>query len=88
MHSKLIIHVAFLAVFASLSACVSQNSVASDVLQIPHVNLKREAFKRYQNDAQACQQEIIQMYKTKVDVRNKNIDFRECLIKKGYVLLS
>lgn len=88
MQRSLIIRLIFLAMFGFISACSTQLSVATDVFQTPHVNLKGEAFKRYQNDAQTCQQEIIQLYKTKADSRNKNIEFRECLIKKGYVLLS
>jgi hypothetical protein len=88
MQRSLIIRLTFLAMFGFISACSTQLSVANDVFQTPHVNLKGEEFKRYQNDAQMCQQEIIQLYKTRVDSRNKNIEFRECLIKKGHVLLS
>lgn len=85
---KIIVKVNLLAVLACISACSSGINPSYDVLLIPDVNLKGQELQRYQNDVQTCQKEIIQIYKNKLDSRNKMIDFRECLIRKGYLLLS
>jgi hypothetical protein len=55
---------------------------------VPDVNLKGEALKTHHDDVATCQRQIIQKYGDKYTANNAIIDVRQCLINKGYVLLS
>jgi hypothetical protein len=55
---------------------------------VPDVNLSGEALKTYHDDVATCQRQIIQQYGDKYTANNAIIDVRQCLIKKGYVLIS
>jgi hypothetical protein len=76
---------------ASLAACTSQWGPGVPIHHgnyVPDVNLTGEALKAYYDDVATCQRKIIQQYGDKYTNNNAVIDMRQCLIKKGYVLLS
>lgn len=54
----------------------------------PEVSLIREDRRKYEEDVSACQKEILRIYGNNYIANNAIIDMRQCLIKKGYVLLS
>jgi len=75
----------------SLAACTSQWGPSVPINHgnfVPDVNLTGEALKAYYDDVATCQRQIIQQYGDKYTNNNAVIDMRQCLIKKGYVLLS
>jgi hypothetical protein len=76
---------------ASLAACSSQWGPSLPIHHgnfVPDVNLTGEALKVYHGDVATCQRQIIQQYGNKYASNNAVVDMRQCLIKKGYVLLS
>ena len=74
--------------FLTLAMGCVGHSVFFDPSHVPLVDLQGDALQRYQNDVRMCQQQVLKLYEGKTDTRNQDREFRECLIKKGYVLLS
>jgi hypothetical protein len=74
-----------------LSACSSNWSLSLPTTNgnyVPDVNLKGEERRKYEEDVALCQKQILKQYGDKYISNNAIIDVRQCLIQKGYVLLS
>ncbi len=54
----------------------------------PDVNLKGEQRRVYEQDLEVCQKQMITRYGDRLSSNNAITDLRQCLIQKGYVLLS
>jgi len=54
----------------------------------PEVNLREEERRKYEEDVATCQKEILRIYGKNYRVNNAITDLRQCLIHKGYILLS
>jgi hypothetical protein len=84
-------HLVATCLLLSLTACASQFGPGVPINHgnyVPDVNLKGEALKTYYDDVATCQRQIIQQYGNKYTTNNAIADVRQCLIKKGHVLLS
>ena len=76
---------------AALSACSLPKSLGLPIQNgnyAPDVNLKGEPRRAYEQDLEVCQKQIIAKYSDRLTSNNAITDLRQCLIQKGYVLLS
>ena len=76
---------------AAMSACSLPQSLGLPIQNgnyAPDVNLKGEPRRAYEQDLEVCQKQIIATYGDRQTSNNAITDLRQCLIQKGYVLLS
>ena len=76
---------------AALSACSLPKSLGLPIQNgnsAPDVNLKGEPRRAYEQDLEVCHKQIIAKYSDRLTSNNAITDLRQCLIQKGYVLLS
>ena len=69
-------------------ACATREQIMRDEIYVPQVTLTAADRQRYTEDVDQCRSHVFSEYKGKHDIRNINTDFRACLLRKGYVLLS
>ena len=88
--SQRAVNVALTASLVVLQACSTPkgSSGASPVGYLPDVNLKGEARRQYEQDVIACQKQNARPSAEPPSSNNAIIQLRQCLIQKGYVLLS
>ena len=78
-------------ILVTLTACSTNWSPSMPIANgnyVPDVNLKGDERRKYEEDVAICQNQIIKKYGDKYISNNAIIDVRQCLIQKGYVLLS
>jgi hypothetical protein len=76
---------------AALSACTLPKGLGLPIQNgnyAPDFNLKGDQRRAYEQDLEACQKQIIAAYGDRQTSNNAITDLRQCLIHKGYVLLS
>jgi hypothetical protein len=89
---RLVCFVAVVALLAGeLTACASSwhmGMPTSNGNLAPYVMLQGDALRQYQADVVVCQKQIMAQYGDRYASNNAIIALRQCLISKGYVLLS
>lgn len=81
------LHLVTLPFLVMTAGCLGYSSFG-DVSHIPLVDLPNNGLHQYHQDVRLCQNQVLKLYEGKTDPRNQDREFRECLINKGYVLLS
>lgn len=71
-----------------VGACATREKIIREEIYVPQVMLTDADRQRYADDVDQCRTQVFSEYKDKHDIRNINTDFRACLLRKGYVLLS